>query len=169
MESLSRFRRPRTPPKDDSVFPCRGFGGLPPSFPRFPPRFLHRIHQPVGGPQGVEGRVFGVVDDQQEMHVVGHDHEIGNGRRREAAVEGDERGLDRLAGRQQRGAALLVDEPRKHGTAFGEGERHEEELQPGMMEVQSHRPSIIECAKRIGKPGMGALRGKMISKRGERI
>ena len=64
------------------AFAFRGFGGVPRPFHHR----LNRGGQPMSNEQGAENRVFAVINDQQEMQMIGHDHEIADGRRRPNAM-----------------------------------------------------------------------------------
>lgn len=79
-----------------------------------------------------------VVGDQDEMQVIGHDHEIAQCCGRPNLVHGHESGLHDFAKRRESRARLLIDKLGKHfGTAF-DRQRDEEEAIAGVGEGEVH-------------------------------
>ena len=125
----------------------RGFGGgAPVRFPLQCPKDFCRIHQPVRGPQRAEGGILRIIHNQQEMHMIGHDHEIGNGGACEAAMYYHQQRFHNLAAGQQHWARALINEPRKaplRGALPFNGYCDEEELPAGMMRLHFHVKEIL--------------------------
>ena len=150
----------------------QGFGGGAPVRSPLPrPKDFCRIHQPVRGPQRAEGGILRIIHNQEEMHMIGHDHEIGNGGAWEAAMHCHQQLFHNLAAGQQRRARALINEARKaplrgasRGTDGGcapeplrggiglgmpfNGYCDEEELPAGMMELHFH-VQVILSEKRL--------------------
>lgn len=131
-----------------------GCGGLPPCV-QFP-RGFNGLHEHEANPKRVEGRRTVVVDNHQEVDVIGHDDAV---RERCAGIDLVERKQyreRRFAVRRQRRWRSLVDEARQRGGAALQRERHEEELASPMDEVQLHAGSIAnlrDMRKRLDLKG----------------
>ena len=138
-----------------------GRGGLPPSVQR--PRGFNGLHEHEADPERVEGRRAVVVDDHQEVDVVGHDDAVGERRAGVDLVERAQHRDRRLAARRQRGRRSLVDEARQRGGAALQRERHEEELPPPMVEVQLHAGSVANLRDVRKRRVEGAAFGKVFA------
>lgn len=82
----------------------------------------------------LEGGIAIVVDDQEKVHMVGHDHVVAC---RERGVEPMHRPPERphaFARARQLGALRALDEARQHGLPPFHTDREEEELQTMMGE-----------------------------------
>ena len=142
-----------------------GCGGLPPSVQR--PRGFNGLHEHEADPERVEGRRAVVVDDHQEVDVVGHDDAVGERRAGVDLVEREQHRERRLAAWRQRGRRSLVDEARQRGGAALQRERDEEELAPPMVEVQLHVGSIanLRDARKRRTLGGGVAVGFAVAER----
>ena len=117
-----------------------GFGGVPPSIQA--PGLFDGCHQNEADPERVEGWRAVEVDDQEKVNVIGHDHEVRESRGWVDAMKREQNVAQGLARRQERGARLRIDEPRKSLNAVFERERDEEELATRVAEIQFHGDSI---------------------------
>ena len=122
------------------------------------PQHLGGIHEAVCRPERAEARVLRIVDDQQEMHMVRHDHEIGDCGTGEDTVQRQQQPLYGFATRKQRRTGALVDKARKHTPrGFGgapvpfQRDCHKEKLSAGMMELHFHTGTILPKTVRQDK------------------
>ena len=113
---------------------CQGFGEGSPSIPYG----LHGIHEAMCDPKGIENGIHTIVDNQQEVDVVGHDHEVRNCRAWKEGVQGKKRGFYRLALDCETGSGLLIFQLGQHVGALFHGERDEEELPPAVVILHFH-------------------------------
>lgn len=117
-----------------------GCRGLPPYIQV--PRGFNGLHEHETDPKRVEGRCTVVVDNHQEVDVIGHDDAVRERRAGIDLVQREQYRERRFAARRQRRWRNLVDEARQRGGTTLQRERHEEELASPVDEVQLHAGSI---------------------------
>ena len=104
----------------------------------FSPTLLDRAHERVAREERVEvGRDI-VVDDQDEVKVIGHDHEVAQRRGGPGLVHGHESGLYDFAECRELWPMMLVDKFGKHFGAAFKRKRDEEESLAGVGEGEIH-------------------------------
>lgn len=111
---------------DLAVFPSRGFGGIPRPF-------RHRldcIGQPMRDKQRTEDRIFAIINDQQKMQVIRHDHEIAYRRRRSNAMDRPQGELNDFTEPRQLGPRFLAKHPRENLSPLGDNEREKKNCRP---------------------------------------
>ena len=102
--------------------------------------------------QRTEDRIFAIIDDQQKMQVVGHDHEIAYRRRRPNAMDSPQGELNDFTEPRQLRPRLLAEHPREHLSPLGDNERDEEKLPSGMAERQLHLLTISAMKTKSSLP-----------------
>ena len=78
------------------------------------------------------------------MHVVRHDHEVGDRGAGKLAVHGHQRRLHRLPAGQQRRPAPFIDQLGKRSFPPFQRDGHEKELPPAMVELHFHTAGIMQ-------------------------
>ena len=104
----------------------------------------------------IKPRVFVEIDNEQKMHVIGHNHEIARRQRRVKPVNRQPQRLHAFAGPAQDWPFLALDQARQHGPSSSHAERKEEELQAVMGEAEVHRQSDTSISYRIQLASLSA-------------
>ena len=92
--------------------------------------------------QRTEDRIFAIINDQQKMQVIRHDHEIAYRRRRPNAMDRPQGELNDFTEPRQLGPRFLAKHPRENLSPLGDNERDEEKLPSEMAERQLHLLTI---------------------------
>ena len=123
----------------------RGFGGGAPVH-RNHPRAL--LHKPMQKHERLEVGVAVVIDDQEQVNVVGHDHEVARRERGVEAVHSPPKHPHAFARARQPRPRLALDEAREHGPPPLHAEREEEELPTATGEREAHGSELLRHRRR---------------------
>ena len=86
----------------------------------------------------VEAAILLVIDDQQQMNVVGHDYEIARGQRGVKRMNRAPKRLYAFAGPRQRGPLRAALNSRQNLSSSFDADRQKEKLPPAMVEFEIH-------------------------------